>query len=374
MTDGAPHQYPPPGAPVPQGSPPPYAPPPQWAAEGPPPGPPHQPPFTPPGMHHPGMLGAAHKPGAFPLRPLTLGNIYDGAFRIIRFNPKATVGAAVMITAVAMAIPVLITSVLTFTVGLAVDASGELDPDAGAADALGLLAAYGSLFLSLVLAQVGVVFVTGMIAHVTRAAAVGRRLSLGEAWAATRGRRWALLGLTLLINVAFLALLVGYVLLWVVVVVLAQDTWQLILLWGVVSIPAFICLCGWLWIRFYYLPVPPLMLERVGIFSAIGRGWTLTSRQFWRTFGIGLLTVVIGSVAGSILSTPVTLIGQLGAFAAPEYAALLLIGSQAVGLVIQNAFVAPFLATVTSVQYVDLRMRKEAFDVELMREAGIIAA
>ena len=38
------------------------------------------------------MLGAAHKPGAIPLRPLKLGNIYDGAFRIIRFNPKATVG------------------------------------------------------------------------------------------------------------------------------------------------------------------------------------------------------------------------------------------------------------------------------------------
>ena len=40
----------------------------------------------------PGMLGAAHKPGAMPLRPLGLGDIYDAAFRIIRFNPKATVG------------------------------------------------------------------------------------------------------------------------------------------------------------------------------------------------------------------------------------------------------------------------------------------
>jgi hypothetical protein len=33
------------------------------------------------------MLGAAHKPGAMPLRPLTLGDMYDAAFRIIRFNP-----------------------------------------------------------------------------------------------------------------------------------------------------------------------------------------------------------------------------------------------------------------------------------------------
>jgi hypothetical protein len=319
------------------------------------------------------MLGAAHKPGAFPLRPLTLGSIYDGAFRIIRFNPKATVGVAVMVTAVAMVIPVLITTILTFTVGLAVDASGEIDPEASTTEALGLLAAYGSLFLSLVLAQVGVIFVTGMIAHVTRAAAVGRRLSLGEAWAATHGKRWRLLGLTFLINVAFFLLLVIYVLLWVVVVVVAQDAWPVILLWGLVTVPAFICLCCWLWIRVYYLPVPPLMLEDVGVFGAIGRGWTLTARQFWRTFGIALLTVLIGSVAGAMLSTPVTLIGQVTAFAVPEYAALLLVLTQAVALVVQNAFVAPFLSTVTSVQYVDLRMRKEAYDVELMREVGIVA-
>ncbi len=317
------------------------------------------------------MLGAAHKPGAFPLRPLTLGNIYDGAFRIIRFNPKATVGAAVMVTAVAMLIPVLVTAVLTFTVGLAVDASGELDPEADAAEAVGLLAAYGSLFLSLLLAQVGVIFVTGMIAHVTRAAAVGRRLTLGQAWAATRGKRWRLIGLTVLLSVAFLALLVAYVLLWVLVVVVAQDAWGLILLWGLITVPAFVALSCWLWIRAYYLAVPPLMLEEVGVFGAIGRAWRLTHRHFWRTFGIALLTFLIGSVAGSVLSTPVSLVGNIAAVAIPEYGVLLLMLTQAVALVIQNAFVAPFLSTVTSVQYVDLRMRKEAFDVELMREAGI---
>ena len=44
----------------------------------------------------------AHKPGAIPLRPLVLSDIFDGAFRIIRYNPKATIGAAVLVSAVAM--------------------------------------------------------------------------------------------------------------------------------------------------------------------------------------------------------------------------------------------------------------------------------
>ena len=71
------------------------------------------------------MLGAAHKPGAIPLRPLQLGDMYDAAFRIIRFNPKATVGSAVLVTAVAMLIPVLVTAVLTWTVDLSFDENGD---------------------------------------------------------------------------------------------------------------------------------------------------------------------------------------------------------------------------------------------------------
>src|SRR5687768_15350323 len=99
---GTPHHYPPPGAPIPDE-------PPRPGPGGPPPGvpvaPQHQrPPYDLPRPS--GMLGAAHKPGALPLRPLTLGNIYDAAFRIIRFNPKATVGSAVLVTAVAMLIPI----------------------------------------------------------------------------------------------------------------------------------------------------------------------------------------------------------------------------------------------------------------------------
>ena len=371
MTDGPFSSFPPPGAPPPDEPvrpsydvAPPASPPPGYPPY---PAPPYPgPPGPRPGL----MLGAAHKPGALPLRPLTLGAMYDGAFRIIRFNPKATVGAAILVTAVAMAVPVLVTAILTFTVGVAVDLSGD-NPTLSTGDALGLLAAYGSLFVSMVAALLGVYFVTGMVAHVTRAAAVGRRLSLGEAWAATRGKRWRLLGLSLLINLAYVALLVGYVVLWVVVVLVTSGAAPLVL-WGVLSVPAFLALCFWLWIRVFYLPVPALMLEPIGVFAAFGRSWVLTRGQFWRTFGIALLTFVVSSVAGSVLSTPITILGEVGIFAAPSYGTLVLVLTQALSLIVQNAFTAPFLATVSSVQYVDLRMRKEAFDVELMREAGII--
>ncbi|HWJ09727.1 MAG TPA: hypothetical protein VNS46_10150 [Nocardioides sp.] len=391
MTDG-PQAFPPPGAPPPeQPAPAPQAHPAPGAAPGPPPPPGSVPAAVPGGVPpgwaaysptgngpRPGLaLGAAHKPGAFPLRPLGLGDMYDGAFRIIRFNPKATVGSAVMVTAAAMLLPILVTAVLTFTSGIAFDASEGLGSDAGTTsevtDALGLLAAYGSLLLAYLLSFIGIAFVTGMVVHVARAAAVGRRLDLGQAWTATRGKRWRLLGLTAFTSVAWLVLVATYVLVWVVLVAAGSPP-LLLVGWGVVSVPAFLCLCSWVWIRVFYLAVPPLMLEDVGVFGAIGRGWTLTSRQFWRTFGIGLLTFVVASIGGSLLSSPFSLVGTFSSFLVPEYAALTYVAAQAVALVVQNAFTAPFLASVTSLQYVDLRMRKEALDVELLREAGIIAA
>src|SRR5690349_13241135 len=113
---------PPPGwGPPPPGWTPPPPPPPSW---GPPPGPP------PPGWA-PGPVGPVHRPGAVPLRPLGLGDIYDAAFRTIRFNPAATVGAAVLVAGIAMAVPVLVTAVLSATSGLA------LVDDESSADVLG---------------------------------------------------------------------------------------------------------------------------------------------------------------------------------------------------------------------------------------------
>src|SRR3954465_1545046 len=137
-TGGIP-QPPPPGWQPPPPPPPSYTghqpPPPGWPT----PPPAYQQPFLP----APGMLGAAHRPGAMPLRPLALGDMYDAAFRIIRFNPKATVGSAVLVAAISMALPVLITGVLTVAVDLTSDGSGDLSTG----ETLAIVGTTGSLLL-----------------------------------------------------------------------------------------------------------------------------------------------------------------------------------------------------------------------------------
>jgi hypothetical protein len=318
------------------------------------------------------MLGAAHKPGAVPLRPLALSDIYDAAFRIIRFNPTATVGSAVLVASVAMAVPVVVTAFLTLVLDLSltVDDSGELGGDVS-----GLLGAFGSLGLGSVLQSIGLILVGGMIAHVVAAAAIGRRLTLGQAWAATRGKRWRLVGLTATLGLLLVLILTVYALTWVPVV-LASDGWQGPTVYGLVSVPLFLAFLVWFWVRVYYLPVPALMLEPVGVLGAIGRGHHLTRGAFWRTFGIALLTVVIAQAAGTMLALPISFLSQLAFLGglSPDAGMLVLVLSQALASVVTAAFVAPFTTAVAALQYLDLRMRTEGHDITLMQQAGVLGA
>lgn len=371
--------YPPPGgSPVPPpGSPPPpyggspYPPPPPggWAPVGPGGPAPSYPAWQP----APGMLGAAHKPGAIPLRPLGLGDLYDGAFKIIRYNPKVTVGAPVLVSALSLLLPVLLSVVLTWTVGSALDAEAD-GADLSTGETVALIALIGSFVLGVLAQAIGSLLVTGMIAHVVLAAAVGRRLGLGEAWRATYGKRWRILGLALLLGLIHLVAFAAYAGLWVVVV-LAVDSTAFLVVFALITAPAVIALSAFLYIRFAYVAVPALVLEDVGMVGAVRRAFRLTSGAFWRTFGIGLLTVVLAYVASMVLTCPLSLVGAvLMLTVPPEYELLANVVVQAVTGVLSAALITPFVTTVSTLQYVDLRMRKEAFDVELMTRAGIAAS
>lgn len=61
----------------------------------------------------PGYRPPADKPGIVPLRPLSLGELYDGAFGAVRHNPGVTLGLTAIIVVVAVAIGTLVSIPLT---------------------------------------------------------------------------------------------------------------------------------------------------------------------------------------------------------------------------------------------------------------------
>jgi hypothetical protein len=116
------------------------------------------------------------------------------------------------------------------------------------------------------------------------------------------------------------------------------------------------------------------MLEPVGILGALRRAVRLTHQQFWRLFGILLLMAVVVAFAGGILRLPFSIAGEvfLVGDTGSGYGLTFYLLLTAVGAVVSAAVLQPFQAAVVALLYVDQRIRKEAYDVELLGRAGIL--
>ncbi|MBW4096082.1 MAG: hypothetical protein HIU81_12330, partial [Acidobacteria bacterium] len=119
-----------------------------------------------------------------------------------------------------------------------------------------------------------------------------------------------------------------------------------------------------------------MIMEDLGVLAALERSWRLTTNNWWRIFGTYLLTQIIASVIGGIVSVPVSLIvGLVAGMINPHPDSAGMISQQIITQGISSvvgslvgAVTLAFTSGVLALIYVDLRMRKEGFDVVLMKE------
>ena len=315
-------------------------------------------PAGPPG-YPPSVLGPpVHKPGVVALRPLALGDFFDGAFKTIRLNPRAMVGLAALVTSVFMAVPVLLSLALAALGELSAGSpSGGLGGVEGGAVAVTYLGSFFGLFATVVL--------NGMLVHVVAEAVLGRRTTIGAAWAATRGRMWRLVGLMLTTLVLALVLFAVPVVVGVAVGLRAGVGPGLLV--GVPLLLAALVVFLFLQVRFFLLAAPALVLERTGVLASLRRAGRLSRGQFWRLFGTMLLAALLVGVVGQVVSVPLGIVGAVGPVLFPgTTGALMLVFSSFVTQVVVGALTTPFTSAVTALQYVDQRIRKEGLDVQLI--------
>jgi hypothetical protein len=354
---------PPPGAPSGQGWGPAYPP----QAPGGPGGPYGGRPFPPAPLYQ-----APPKPGVIPLRPLGLGEILDGAFQACRKNPVATFGTAILLQAVVALITVLL-------LGNAFSSLAALEADSGSMeDFIGVLAGF-SVFavVTSVVSAAALLVLQGILVIPTARAVINQRTSFGQAWRIARGRILPLIGFGLLTFAAGLLSLALVVAL-SALAILGLDSYS-----PLVVVPLVIgAVVALVWASMKIVVAPAtLMLEGTGPWSSIRRSWTLTRGNWWRTFGIVLLTSIIVSIIGSVVSVPLSFaVSTVVGFSASASATTdvldslpVILASQAIAALF-SAIGYAFQAGVTSLLYVDLRIRREGFDVVLMREHERAAA
>ncbi len=115
----------------------------------------------------------------------------------------------------------------------------------------------------------------------------------------------------------------------------------------------------WLFIA-WTVAIPAFLTEEVKGRRALGRSFRLVRHFWWRTFAI----IILGAILAGIVSG--VLVGVLTAVTFTSDSTLAAVIANFVASVAAGVLTTPFIAAITIVLYIDLRVRKEGFDLALL--------
>jgi len=308
------------------------------------------------------------------LRPLGFGTLIGAPFQVLRRNPKATFGSAVLVQAVVLLVSVLSLGGVTAFAVSRISMADSTDVDAVAAGsivAIVLAALVPAAFGLLASAWLQGVIVTE-VAHGT----LGEKLRMRALWRGIVGRRAALLGwiaieaAAVIVAVALIAAIVtALVLLGTAGIVLGI----LVGIFGALGLGVL-----WVWLSTKLCLVPSaIVLERASIRIAVARSWRLTDRFFWRTFGVQILVGAICTVATEIVTLPfsfalplvLSLLAPTGDQSSVTFVVVMIVlyAVQMLVTLVIGGITSVVQSATSALIYLDLRMRKEGLDLTLIR-------
>ena len=261
---------------------------------------------------------------AFDLRPLTLGEILDRTFTLYRRNFLLFVGISAIPQTLVLAINVI--SLLLGTKGAARAFTGL---------GIGL-----SLVIGLVVAIVAVLAIfysQGATILAVKDLYLGRPASILDSFRRTRGEILPIMGVGILTG---LAVVFGLILL---------------------VVPGIFIACR------LFASVPVMLTEGRGPRDAMSRSWDLTQGAAGRAFVIYLLYLVILFAFALVLVSPFSALAVLAGIRNPEMMRFWTFIAD-LGNRVSSTLVSPFLLIASAVFYFDLRVRKEAFDLQFMMD------
>ena len=320
-----------------------------------------------------GTAWTVAQPGIIPLRPLTVGELFNGAFQAVRVNPQTMFGFAFAIMAVVGLVQAFFASSSTSSLTRALS-SGDSD------DLVYSLGSSMGSFVTSGLTLLATAFLSGMLALTVWDAVLGRKSSPADAWHRFSPRFVPVLLATLLIGIIEFVVIVVVLLVFMIpfflVVVNAASArsydsasasiggaFSIIFL----MIVALIVIACFLTVKFAFTS-SAVVLEGLGPVDAMKRSWSLSKGSFWRILGrillIGIVTGLITSVLGGIVGV----ILGVGA-AAADSVGMLVAFSAFLGALL-SAVVIPVQSSFYTLMYLDERMRKENLAPMIAQEAS----
>lgn len=320
-----------------------------------------------------GTAWTVAQPGIIPLRPLTVGELFNGAFQAVRVNPQTMFGFAFAIMAVVGLVQAFFASSSTSSLTRALSSGDTDDLVYSLGSSMGSITTSGLTLLA-------TAFLSGMLALTVWDAVLGRKSSPADAWHRFSPRFVPVLLATLLIGiiefVAIVVVLLVFLIPFFLVVVNTASARSYDSasagIGGALSIiflmiVALIAIACFLTVKFAFTS-SAVVLEGLGPVDAMKRSWSLSKGSFWRILGriwlIGIVTTLITSVLGAIVGA----ILGVGANAAESLG--LLVAFSAFVSALLSAVVIPVQSSFYTLMYLDERMRKENLAPMIAQEAS----
>jgi len=320
-----------------------------------------------------GTAWTVAQPGIIPLRPLTVGELFNGAFQAVRVNPQTMFGFAFAIMAVVGLVQAFFASSSTSSLTRALSSGDTEDLVYSLGNSMGSFVTSG-------LTMLATAFLSGMLALTVWDAVLGRKSSPADAWHRFSPRFVPVLLATFLIGiiefVAIVVILLVFMIPFVLVVVNAASArsydsasagiggaFAIIFL----MIVALIVIACFLTVKFAFTS-SAVVLEGLGPVDAMKRSWSLSKGSFWRILGriwlIGIVTGLISAVLGGIVGA------ILGVGAAAADSVGMLVAFSAFLSALLSAVVIPVQSSFYTLMYLDERMRKENLAPMIAQEAS----
>ena len=291
------------------------------------------------------------------LRPLGVGDVLDRTFSVYRSKPLVFIGlSAIWYLVLVLVFAVL--AVVIFAGALAAFSRQATTPSpellAGAA--VGVI---GFVIVIVIVAILAFSAQSASLVHAASRRYLAKDVAIGESFRAGLSAS----GRLFLAGVLVFLAIVGV---WAVLLILAALTNQGLAF--VLAIPAAIVATAFLGCSWLVAPVV-VVIEKMGPIAALGRAWRLSGGHRWRIFGIQVLLFILNLVLSLLIG------GLFGGFAAfggqsgtPGQLGVTNLVSTLVNLASTIVW-APVEWIAFTVLYYDLRVRKEAFDLQLAAEA-----
>jgi len=150
---------------------------------------------------------------------------------------------------------------------------------------------------------------------------------------------------------------------------LRSVIWVSVLGWILVLVGLVLCILPGIYLyACFVIAVPILLTENLRGRKALGRARALVRGRWWKVF----VVVLLGTLLTSILSGGLTALGESVIASGHDVNTVSGFVASFVTQTIANTLTIPFTAAFVTVIYFDLRVRKEAFDLQLLaRQIGV---